>query len=134
MPEDEDESADELFNGVEDVDDVPNDKSTEEVQNQWNPSGQQTPEWIPLALERLDDITNLLQTYQEERRQSVKRRYRHRETIVVLASVTLLLLIGGSAWMTVNGALSGDAFTFILGTLFGALLTFLQNILTQEQP
>jgi ABC-type enterochelin transport system permease subunit len=35
--------------------------------------------------------------------------------------------------MTIQGALSDDAFTFILGTLFGAILTFLQNMLSPGQ-
>lgn len=108
-------------------------KATEEVET--SSRGQQAseqPEWVYLAFERLDEITTLMETWQTEQRQTRARLLRHRETIVVVAAATLLGLIGISAWMTYNGALSGDAFTFVLGALFGSLVTFLQNMLRND--
>lgn len=130
----EDEPSDEgLFDGVEDKEELLEDIDSEtSEQSSGYEQDQETPEWVLMALKQLDGITNLIQTYQKERRQSQNRRLRHREYIVIIASATLLLLIGASAWMTIENALSGDAFTFVLGTLFGALITFLQNMLSTD--
>lgn len=116
------------------TDEIVREEQEDEEANEGGMGESEADNWVAVALERLEDIKELVQTYQEEKRKSEARGYEHRETIIKVAAATLVVLIVGSGIMTVMGALSGDAFTFVLGTLFGSLLTFLQNMLGEEAP
>jgi hypothetical protein len=92
-----------------------------------------------MALENLDDITDLVNDFFDQRRKNKEvdqdlreRVLAHRWKIVRITAGTFVAVVGISAYMTIEGALSGDAFTFVLGTLFGSILTFLQNNLQRE--
>lgn len=92
-----------------------------------------------MALENLDGITDLVNDFFDQRRESKKVDQELRERILVhqwrivkITAFTFVAVVGISAYMTIEGALSGAAFTFVLGTLFGSILTFLQNNLQQD--
>lgn len=107
------------------------------------PSGRdqaaQQPDLEPV-LENLEEITELVREYFEQSRESKRveiegrqQRLRHRERIIYTAAIAFLGVVLVSAGMTWVDALSGDAFTFVLGTLFGSILTFLQTTLGGSQ-
>jgi hypothetical protein len=96
---------------------------------------------LPILLKNLENITGLIESYFEQSRENKevdnewkKKKYRHRLWIVVISASTFLIVITLSAVMTIYNALSGDAFTFVLGTLFGSILTFLQNMISDQDP
>ena len=89
-----------------------------------------------MIISNLENITNLISEYFEQARENKQVEnerkvmyFKHQRQIILTAALTFIIVIVTSAGMTVYGALSGDAFTFVLGTLFGAILTFLQNMM-----
>jgi len=135
---DEADEAHELFDGVEDAEakskgDLRGRSAAAEAgispEQQGSQPVQDNPPDIQPFLENLEEITGLVREWFEQSRESKKVAARHQQIIVGIAALTFLIVIGLSALMTFNDALSGDAFTFVLGTLFGAILTFLQNML-----
>lgn len=145
VEEDDEErsSTDELFSGVETVDqdsdtgnsEIPADKRAAEVSQI---AGEQV-NWNKL-IENLEDVANLIHEYFEQSRENKRvenegrlNYFKHQQRIIFIAAGTFIIVIGISAWMTFHNALSGDAFTFVLGTLFGAILTFLQNMIGQNE-
>lgn len=99
----------------------------------------QQPDLEPL-LENLEEITALVREWFEQSRENKRvenegrqLRLEHRERIIYTAAIAFIAVVLVSAGMTWADALSGDAFTFVLGTLFGAILTFLQTMLGGSQ-
>lgn len=137
MPDDGDQSDEEpeagdLFDGTEDADsDIGPSGSEDAEPEEEHPEGANPVWWF--ALQQLSDIREFVESYLQERRETKERQFRHRENIIKYTGGSVLGVIIIAAYMTVNGALSGDAFTFVLGTLFGSLLTFLQNMLQQAE-
>lgn len=137
----DEESTEELFDGVETAD-VGGETGEKEgvVDQQMVQSGQAAEQinWNKL-IENLEDVTNLIREYFEQSRENQRvenerkqRYFEHQQRIVLTAAGTFIIVIGIAAWMTYSNALSGDAFTFVLGTLFGSILTFLQNMISQR--
>ncbi|EMA38621.1 hypothetical protein [Halobiforma nitratireducens] len=98
----------------------------------------QETDWTPL-IENLNEITELVKEYFKQSRENKKieneakeQHFHHQRRIVYTTAGTFLVVVGISAYMTSVDALSGDAFTFVLGTLFGAILTFLQNMMAEK--
>jgi len=109
-------------------------RTSRETRNQ--ASNTQETDWTPI-IENLNEITDLVREYFKQSRenkkienQAKKEHFNHQRRIVYTTAGTFLLVVGISAYMTSVDALSGDAFTFVLGTLFGAILTFLQNMVS----
>jgi len=133
------ESVDSPFDGVETpVGGTDTVSEADQTAAQMSQAAGEQIDWNTLV-ENLEDVTNLIREYFEQSRENKrvenerKRSYfKHQQRIVIIAAVTFLLVISISAWMTFSNALSGDAFTFVLGTLFGAILTFLQNMIGQS--
>lgn len=90
-----------------------------------------------LFAENLGTIIELISEYFEQTRENkiVKKEEKeyylsYRINLVVISSLVFLAVVIISAFMTYVNALSGDAFTFVLGTLFGSILTFLQKMVS----
>ena len=138
----DEEPTEDLFDGVETAD-IGAGSGEEEsvVDEQMAQSGQAAAEelnWNKL-IENLEDVTNLIREYFEQSRENKRVEnerkqsyFEHQERIILTAAGTFVIVIGTAAWMTYSNALSGDAFTFVLGTLFGSILTFLQNMIGQR--
>lgn len=132
------ESVGELFDGVETADGGTNTGNPDVTEQRAAQAGQAAGEQIDWnnLIENLEDVTNLVREYFEQSRENKRvenekkqNYFKHQRRIVLYAAITFLLVIGISASMTLGNALSGDAFTFVLGTLFGSILTFLQNMI-----
>ena len=139
---DEQESPEDFFDGVETADVGGNTgEEGDAVDQQMAQAGQQATEqinWNKL-IENLEDVTNLIREYFEQSRENKRVEnerkqsyFEHQQRIVLTTAGTFIIVIGIAAWMTYSNALSGDAFTFVLGTLFGSILTFLQNMIGQR--
>ncbi|GAB3028616.1 hypothetical protein [Natronobiforma cellulositropha] len=122
-----------LFSG----DEGPTARSTLEYDESPDRDDDQVSDLQPI-LDHLGDITGLITSYLEETRETKRvdhdaqrRHFAHQRRIVYTAAGTFLAVVLIAAGMTAQGALSGDAFTFVLGTLFGAILTFLQTMLRE---
>ncbi|MXR52052.1 hypothetical protein GRX03_10630 [Halovenus sp. WSH3] len=128
-----------VFTGLEDAGDDRSGSPPHAPENDNAPTtGQMANEQPDLnkILANLEDITDLIREYFEQSRENKRvenerrQRYlKHQRKVIFTAAITFIVVIGISALMTFYNALSGDAFTFVLGTLFGAILTFLQNML-----
>lgn len=137
----EQESVDELFDGVETAEGSNSENrrnSTDQRAAQVGQAAGDQIKWNKL-IENLEDVTNLIGEYFEQSRENKKVEnerknsyFEHQQRIILTAAITFILVIGIAAWMTYNNALSGDAFTFVLGTLFGSILTFLQSMIGKQ--
>lgn len=132
MTEEEEEELEEIAEEISATAREESEQESSESESQVDPGSVENPVMF-LAMQRIGEITEMIKTWQEERREAQSRVFQHRETIVRWAAGTFVALIVISGSMTMVGALSADAFTFVLGTLFGSLVTFLQNTLRQQQ-
>ena len=112
---------------------------TEPPQSSDHRQANQRPD-LESVLNNLEGITALVREWFEQSRENKRVAnegrqlfLKHRERIVYTAAVAFLGVVIVSAFMTWQNALSGDAFTFVLGTLFGSILTFLQTMLGGSQ-
>ncbi|WP_415382027.1 hypothetical protein [Halosimplex sp. TS25] len=133
------ESVEELFDDVETAKgESDTGDTTSQRAAQVSQATDEQVDWNTL-IENLEDVTNLIREYFEQSRENKRVEnerkqsyFKHQQRIVLTAAGTFLIVIGIAAWMTYSDALSGDAFTFVLGTLFGSILTFLQNMIGQR--
>jgi len=102
-------------------------------------NGEEEP--MTILMQNLADLSDLVTSYLEEQRENRKvenkreqEHLAHQRRVVYVVAGTFLVVIGIAAVMTYADALSGDAFTFVLGSLFGAILTFLQENLMSRGP
>ena len=147
--EDNDDSTEDIDEGFTDreeiFDDVDTDKIDEDLdeeresddENRQANVVEQNPQLA--ALQNIEEITDLVKEFFTQQRENKKVEQdlqtsilSHRRKIVIVTAGTFVLVVGIAAYMTIEDALSGDAFTFVLGTLFGSILTFLQDTLQQN--
>lgn len=97
------------------------------MQNQ--PPNQATENAIRPLLENPDDAEKLIETtfnkWNSAKEQGLKHQWRMVKVVGTLFGLVLLL----SSFLTYTGVLQGSAYTLLLGTLIGYLLTFLEDYL-----
>ncbi|WP_225741283.1 hypothetical protein [Halorussus halophilus] len=99
------------------------------IQNPTPQTNQPQENAIRPLLENPDDAEKLIETtfdkWNTAKEQGLKYQWRMVMVVGGLFSVVLL----SASWLTYTGVLQGSAYTLLLGTLIGYLLTFLEDYL-----
>lgn len=100
-----------------------------------------TPEIIKEVLDFIKDLANKYLTFKKDDAQARQRRFearaKHNRNMVIGLLVFLSVIVVGMSFLTMNGNVSGDALLFLVGTITGYVLLFIQRLVftsEEEEP
>ena len=100
-----------------------------------------TQETVKEVLDFIKDLANKYLTFKkneaEARQKRFEARARHNRNMVIGLVVFLSVIVLGMSYLTLNGNVSGDALLFLVGTITGYVLLFIQRLVfpsEEEEP
>jgi len=91
-----------------------------------------TREAIKDVEEFIEHLADKYLTYKKDEAEAEKKYFeamaKHNRNMVIVLAVFLSVIVLGMSYLTLNGHVSGDALLFLIGTITGYVLLFIQRL------
>ena len=100
-----------------------------------------TEEIVREVLDFVKDLANKYLTFKKNEAEAKQKKFeaksRHNRNMVIGLVMFLSVIVLGMSYLTLNGKVSGDALLFLIGTITGYVLLFIQRLVftsEEEEP
>jgi hypothetical protein len=91
-----------------------------------------TEEAVKNVLEFIEHLGDKYLTYKRDEAEAKKKYFeamaKHNRRMVIILVAFLSIIVVGMSYLTLNGYVSGDALLFLIGTITGYVLLFIQRL------
>jgi hypothetical protein len=96
-----------------------------------------TPEVVKDLEEFIEHLADKYLTYKKNEAEADQKYLelmaKHNRNMVVILSFFMIAIVLGMSYLTLDGKISGDALLFLVGTITGYVLLFIQRLLFSEK-